>query len=266
MATEIHPTAIIGKDVEIGDGVNIGPYTVIEGKVKIGDGTKIGPHCHILGRTTIGKNNEIHASVVIGDYPQDVNFNPDETEGGEVIIGDGNVFREFVTIQRPAKPESKTIVGNSTYFMVVSHIAHDCIVEDNVIVANSSLLAGFVQVHKGAFISGNVGIHQHSRIGAYSIVGANAKVAQDIPPFMIADGTPARVYGINIIGLKRAGFSREDTALIKEMFKILYRSGLTVKEAIKTIESKNYDNPYAKYFLEFLKTSSRGIVKGSKED
>ena len=215
----IHPTAIVDKSVELGRNCKIGPYAVIQGNVTIGDDTTIGPYAVIVGNTSIGKGNSIHGHVYIGNLPQDVTYGGCETY---VKIGDHNVIREFATIHKGTKAGSSTVVGDNNYLMVASHVAHNCRLGNNIIMVNCASLGGYVEVHDHAFLGGFAAIHQFVRIGSYSICGVLAKVTKDIPPFMMIDGNPALVKGLNLIGLKRKGFNAERREKLKRAYKILY--------------------------------------------
>ena len=200
--TPIHPTAIVDPKAEIDPSVEIGPYVIIEGPVQIGPRTKIFAHAHLCGNTVIGADNEIHMGCVIGHTPQHLGYRGQPTG---VRIGDGNVFREYVTIHRGSEEGSHTVVGDRCYFMAMSHIAHDAVVGNEIIVANGTLLAGHVHIEDKVVLSGNVGIHQHCRIGTLAMIGGLSKIVQDIPPYMLVDGS-SKVCGINVVGLRRAGF------------------------------------------------------------
>lgn len=209
----IHPTAIVDKSVEIGKNCKVGPFAVIQGKVTIDDDTTIGPSTVIMGTTSIGKGNKIHGHVYIGNLPQDVTH-----AGGEtcVKIGDNNIIREFATIHKATKEGSTTVIGDNNYLMVASHIAHNCKLGNDIIMVNCASLGGYVEIHDHAFLGGFVIVHQFVRIGSYSICGVLTKVTKDIPPFMMIDGNPALVRGINIVGLKRKGFSTERREKVKK--------------------------------------------------
>ncbi len=250
---KIHPTAIVDSEVELEGDVEIGPYAVIEGKVRIGDGTRIYAHARLQGPLVIGKNNSIFPYSSIGTDPQDVNYRGEPTE---IIIGDNNVIREFVTINRGTpKDKGRTVIGNNNYFMAYSHIAHDCIIGNNVVFVNGASIAGHVEVHDYAILSAFVGVQQFSRIGAHAFIGAYSAITQDVLPYCRIVGLrPAEVVGINTVGLVRRGFSREQIRNIDRAFRFLLRSGLTLQEAIEKIEKELGDREEIKVLLDFLKT------------
>lgn len=254
---KIHPTSIISKTVELEEDVEIGPYTIIEGNVKIEKGCKIGPYVHILGYTEIGENTKIFTGAVIGSIPQDLKY---KGEVSFVKIGKNNVIREFVTINPGTSYGEETIIGNNNLIMAYSHIAHNCKIGNNVIIANSGTLAGHVNVDDFAIIGGLVGVHQFCRIGKHSIIGGCSKVTMDILPYVMADGHPARPYGINIIGLKRRNFSKEVIQKLNFAYKIIFRSGLTTSEAIEKLKEME-DCEEIKEIIEFINKSERGIAR-----
>ncbi len=254
---KIHSTAIISPEVIIGENVEIGPYTVIEGNVKIGNNCKIGPHVHICGYTEIGENCKIFKGAVVGSIPQDLKYKGEKTF---LKIGNNNIIREFVTINPGTFEGEYTIIGNNNLLMAYSHIAHNCIVGNNVIIANSGTLAGHVVVDDYAIIGGIVGIHQFCKIGKHSIIGGCSKVTKDIIPFIMANGQPAKPYGLNKVGLKRRNFSKEKIELLEKVYKIIFRSGLNVSEAISELEKIN-NCEEVKEVINFIKNSERGIAR-----
>ncbi len=256
---KIHKYACIGENVIIGENVEIGPFTYIDGYVKIGDNTKIGSNVYITGWTDIGKNNEIHTGSVIGNTPQDVKF---KNEKSFVIIGDNNIIREYVTIHRGTGENTKTIIGNNNMLMAYTHVAHNCEIKNNVVIVNQAALAGHVIVYNNAFISAVCQIHQFVRIGSYAMCGASTRISKDVPPFMLVVGQDtAKVYGLNVIGLRRGGFSPEEREIIKKAYNILYHSNLNVSQAVKKLEedSELNKNKHVKELIEFIKNSKRGI-------
>ncbi len=252
----IHPTALISPNAKIDSDVDIGPYTVVEDDVEIGSGTKIGPLCRITGHTIIGKNNSIFSHSVIGSIPQDLKY---KGEKSWVIIGDGNKIREFVTINPGTGEEGKTIIGNNNLIMAYAHIAHDCILNNGVIVANVGNLAGHVLIEDKAIVGGVIGVHQFVRIGELAIIGGCSKVVQDIPPYSTCDGHPARVKGLNLIGLKRANFEAERIDVLKKVFKILFFSGYPLTKGIEIVEKEYSAFAEVKHLIEFIQNSRRGI-------
>jgi len=255
----IHETAVIAPGAKLGRDVEIGPYTVIGENVEIGEGTKIGPHVIIDGWTTIGKKNEIFHGASIGLAPQDKKFNDEKSY---LFIGDNNTIRENVTIHRGTqKGGGETRIGNHNFIMAYCHIAHDCQISNNVIMSNAANLAGHVVIEDYAVIGGLTGIHQFVRIGKMSMIGAHSKVVKDLPPYVIGDGHPARVSGINVIGLRRNGISPELRLEIKRAYKILYRSKLGIEEAIDMMDQELDASDEIEHFLRFLRNVQRGICR-----
>ena len=254
----IHPTVILGKDVKIGDNVEIKAYSVIDGKTDIGDNCIIEPFVHITGWVKIGKGTKVYSGAVIGGPPQDYSF---KGEPGLIEIGEECMIREGVTINVPVHGDTgeKTIIGNNVFLMANSHVGHNSKVGDNSILTNGCLLGGFVVVEENANLAGNVGVHQFCRVGAYAMVGGLGKVVQDVPPFSIADGNPAAVYGLNTVGLKRNGILQEQRTRIKDAFKIFYSSRL-MKERLAEMEERYRDDEMIMRLVRFVQSSKRGIV------
>jgi len=255
---KIHKSAIVHQKAKLADSVSIGPCALIGENVVIGADTVIGAHCVIEGRTTIGKANRIFTGVVIGSPPQDLKY---RGERSYIEIGDNNSIREYVTVNPGTAQDEKTVIGNNNLVMAYSHIAHNCILKDNVIIANGGTLAGHVIIESKAIIGGLVAIHQFTRIGRLSIVGGCSKVVQDIPPFSTCDGHPARVYSVNSIGLKRSGVSGKDCLDLKKAFKILFFSHLSLKTAIEKLEQEFSNSEFVSYLINFVKKSKRGISR-----
>lgn len=256
MGIEIHQTAIVHPNAEIQHNVEIGPYAVIGENVVVGEGTKIYPHVVIDGWTTIGKNCKIFSGASIGSPPQDIKF---KNEKSYVIIGDETTIRECVTINSPVGSEQVTKVGSGVFMMAYSHVAHNCIVGDHVVMANCATLAGHVTVGNRAIIGGLSGVHQFVQIGDLVMIGGMTKITQDIPPYLLVDGNPAQIHGINRVGLMRNGFSEESRREIKKIFKLLYRSNLNLTQARESLKEME-PTAEVKRFLEFLEEKSkRGI-------
>ena len=254
----IHPTAIIDKKAMISDGVSVGPYTSIGPEVKIGKGTEIGAFCVLEGNTEIGKDCKIFTGAVVGSIPQDLKFKGEKTG---LKIGNNNIIREYVTINTGTADNGNTVIGNNNLFMAYSHVAHDCNVGNDCIIANSGTLAGFVTIEDKAVIGGLVAVHQFVKVGTLSIIGGCSKVVQDIPPYSTCDGHPAKVYGLNMVGLRRAGVSKETIAGLKQSFKLLFFSKLLFKNAIDKIQEEISDCKELAHLLEFVKSSKRGICR-----
>jgi UDP-N-acetylglucosamine acyltransferase len=247
----IHPSSKIGKNVEIGDNSYIGEDVII------GDNTKIGRNVIIEGPCKIGKNNVIFHNVVIGLEPQDFKYKGEKTY---VEIGDNNIIREFVSIHKSTGEGNKTIIGNNNYIMAYAHIAHNCKIGDGAIIVNSVQLAGHVEIGDYAYVSGLVGVHQFTRIGAYSIVSGMSRINQDVLPFSMVEGNPAYLVGINLVGLRRRGFSEERIRIISQAFKFIRDPKLNLKDALNEIK-KLPQNEDIKMLIEFIESSKRGVIK-----
>ncbi len=252
----IHPTAIVDKNAKIASDVEIGPYTVVDGNVEIASGTKIASFCTITGNTKIGKNNSIFANTVLGSIPQDLKY---KGEKSYLVIGDGNRIREFITMNPGTGEGGKTEIGSNNLIMAYAHIAHDCVIGSNVIIANVGTLAGHVEIEDGAILGGLAAIHQFVKVGKLAIIGGGSKVTQDIPPFSMCDGHPAKVRGLNLEGLKRAGYSPQERAVLKRVFKELFLSKRPISKSVSMIKSSEYDNKDIDILLDFIAKSKRGI-------
>ncbi|RUO58530.1 acyl-ACP--UDP-N-acetylglucosamine O-acyltransferase [Pseudidiomarina insulisalsae] len=253
----IHETAIIDANARLGSNVAIGPYSIVGPDVVIGDDCWIGPHVVIKGPTVIGKGNKIFQFASVGEDCQDKKYNGEPTR---LEIGDHNVIRECVTIHRgTVQDQSLTRIGSHNLLMAYVHVAHDCMVGDNVILANNTTLAGHVHVGDWAILGGFTGVHQFCHIGAHAFTAVNSVVVQDIPPYIMAQGHNAVPRTINSEGLKRRGFSKEQVMTIKRAFKTLYRKGLTVDEAVAEMEG--WQAPELADLIRFVQTSSRGIIR-----
>lgn len=256
--SNIHSTAVVHPDAKIGQGVIIGPGAVIGENVSIGDGTKIGANVVVGGWTTIGQRCELYPGSAVGLEPQDLKF---KGEKSFCNIGDETVIRECVTISRATGEGEETRIGNNCLFQACTHVAHNCIVGNNVIMSNCAGLAGHVIVEERVVIGGIAGIHQFVKIGRNAMVGGMAKVVQDIPPYVIADGQPARVIGLNSVGLSRAGISEEVRHDLKQAFRIIYRSGFSLSRAIEEMEMQLNSSVEIENLLRFLRNADRGIMR-----
>lgn len=252
----IHPTAIVEDGAEVHPGATIGPFSIIESGAVIGEGCVIESSVRIYSRTRMGAFNRCSHGVTLGSAPQDLTYDPERASA--LTIGDHNQFREGVNISCGIKSEEGTRIGSHNYWMSFSHAGHDCVVGDHNVFANSATLAGHVEVGDHCFISGLVAIHQFCRIGSYVIVAGVSGVPQDVPPYALADGHRARVLGINVVGLRRAGFSQEQRTRIKSVYRILFRSGLKLAEAIVKAESE-VPGPETRAIIRFVQSSRRGI-------
>ncbi|MDD3374583.1 MAG: acyl-ACP--UDP-N-acetylglucosamine O-acyltransferase [Candidatus Omnitrophica bacterium] len=254
---KIHKTAIIHSKAKIDKTVIVGPYASIGEGVVLSDGVKIGQGCVVQGNTTIGKNCTLFTGAVIGSIPQDRKYK--EEEKTYLEIGEDNIFREYVTVNPGTGEGGKTVIGNNNLLMAYSHVAHDCVIGDNCTLANVGTLAGHVTLEDGAVVGGLTAIHQFVRLGKLSIIGGCSKVVQDIPPFSTCDGHPARVYGLNSIGLKRANFSLEIVRLLKQAFKLLFFSNLIKKHAVEEIKKKVSLTEEIQHLINFVESSKRGL-------
>jgi UDP-N-acetylglucosamine acyltransferase len=254
----IHTTTQVDSTAQLGKGVNVGPYCIIGKEVIIGDNTRIDAHAVIDRWTTIGKNCHIHYGAVIGDIGQDIKF---KGERSFVEVGDGNQIREYVTIHRATGEDAKTVLGNGNIIMANSHVAHNCKIGNNVSIASYTGLSGHVVIEDNANVGGMVGIHQFVRIGELAMVGGYSRVAQDIPPYMLVEGSPAKMRGINSIGLARKGVSAAAQTAIKKAFKLLFRSKLNTSQAVKKIKESIKHYTEIDHLISFLEASDRGIPK-----
>lgn len=256
---KIHPTAILAPDVQLGDGVEIGPYSIIGSDVVIGKNTVIGPHVVIDDYTRIGEGCRIFQFCSIGALPQDLKFGGEKTR---VVIGNFNTIREFVTIHRSTLADiGVTILGDHNLIMAYCHIAHNCKLGNHVIMSNVATLAGHVHVEDYAIISGLTGVHQFSTIGAHAFIGGASGVAKDIPPYTLANGNHTKLFGLNLIGLQRRGFSEETIKALKDAYRIVFRSDMLLGAALEKVQNEVEDFPEVHYFINFIKESKRGICR-----
>ncbi|PIU19187.1 MAG: acyl-[acyl-carrier-protein]--UDP-N-acetylglucosamine O-acyltransferase [Elusimicrobia bacterium CG08_land_8_20_14_0_20_59_10] len=256
MATRIHPTAVIDPEAQIDDGVEIGPYVIIGEDVQIGAGTKIGPHC-IVEFSTIGKNNLFTGAAYVGMPPQDYSYHGEHTR---FTMGDDNIIREGVSLHRGSHATNLTSMGSGCMLMANSHLGHDCRVGDNVIMVNSAAAAGHVQIGDRALISGLAGIHQFTRIGKLAMISGGGMANQDILPYVTAQGDRARPVSLNLVGMRRSGYTREQIKAVKHVFKTLFFSGLLLKDAVAALRAENLP-PEAALMLDFVEESKRGIAR-----
>ena len=254
----IHPTALIGPDVVLAADVRVGTFAILDGAITLGTGCVVGPNVHLLGTVVAGVNNVFHSGCVIGDTPQHLGYAGEPTT---VEIGAGNVFREFVTVHRGMPATGKTTIGDKNLFMVGSHVAHDCRVANQCIFANSAVIGGHVEVSDGAFLSGNTAVHQFCRVGRLAMLSGTSAVSQDLPPFWIVQEVNI-VHGVNVIGMRRAGIPNPEILAIRRAFKLLNRSGLTIRAAVEQIETADGKLPAVRELIEFIRSSKRGIVTG----
>ena len=263
----IHPTAVIDRTAEIDPSATIGPYAFIDGPVRIGPRSRIGAHTVVSGHTTMGADNDIGSFCSIGAPPQDIHYKGEPTE---LIIGDGNQIREYVSIHRATvKAGGKTLIGHRNMIMAYCHIAHDCHIADQVIMANVATLAGHVEIGSHANLGGLVAVQQFCRIGDYAFIGGMSGIGLDVPPYVIMEGTrnQMRISGINKIGLRRAGMDRETIKKLEEAFKILFRSPhLLLKDSLAQLQEEMADCAEVQLMVDFFHTSKRGVVKRTLDD
>jgi len=257
-APQIHPTAIVDANARLGPGVTVGPYAIIEGRVVIGPETRIGPHAVIKDFTTIGARCRIFQFAVLGEIPQDLKFKGEESR---LVIGDDNTIREFATMHRgTAGGGGVTAIGNGNLFMAYTHVAHDCQVGHGVIMSNAATLGGHILVEDYAILGGLSAVHQFGRIGTHAFIGGCSAVHRDVPPYTIAVGNRAKLVGLNLVGLKRSGFSDATLQGLKRAYELLFLSEYNLKEAMARISQEFPEVPEIKHLLHFLKTSERGLL------
>ena len=258
----VHPSAIVHPKARLADGVSIGPYAVIGESVSIGPRTKVGAHCVIDGRTTIGADCHFFTGAVIGSIPQDLKYRGEETV---LVIGDRNKVREYVTVNPGTEGGGgKTVIGSDCLLMAYAHVAHDCLLGDHVVLANSVALAGHITIEDRAVVGGLVGVHQFVRIGTLAIVGGCSRVIQDVPPYSTCVGYPARVYGLNSEGLRRAGVSNEVKDRLHHAFRVLFHSKLSMSHALEQLSASTESashGPELQHLLNFIRRSKRGVCR-----
>lgn len=264
MSGGVHPTAIVDSGAELGSDVTVGPYAIIGKNVKIGARSIIHPHAVIDGHTTLGAECEVFPSAAVGLKPQDKKYDGSPTR---LVIGDRTVIRECATLQpgtSGGRGNGVTTVGAGCLLMAYTHVAHDCVVGDGVIMANAAQLAGHVTVEDFVIVGGVTTVHQFTRIGTRAITGASARVAQDVPPYTMADGHPARLFGLNLVGLKRAGFSKETIAALKRAYKEIFVRGPYSDARAALAETLGREVPEVARLLEFLSSTERGVTRAGK--
>lgn len=255
----IHPTAIVDPSARLGEGVEVGPYSVIGADVEIGADTWIGPHVVIQGPTVIGRGNRIFQFASVGEACQDLKYNGEPTR---LIVGDNNTIREGVTLHRgTVQDQGETRVGSNCLLMAYSHVAHDVVMGDHVIIANGTQLAGHVHVGDHAILGGNCGIHQFCHIGAHAFLGAGTTLVKDVPAYLMVQGNPAAPHGMNLEGLRRRGFSASAISALRRAYKTVYREGRTVKDALVVLEPQAAEHPEIQPFIDSIATATRGILR-----
>ena len=256
----IHPTALVDSKAELDDGIEIGPYCVIEKGVSIREGSRIGPHVIIREGTEIGKGCQIFQFASIGEAPQFLGYKGEKTF---LQIGHHNIIREFTTLHRgTVKGGGKTVIGNDNFFMAYSHVAHDCQIGNQVVMANGATLGGHILIEDYAIIGELAAVHQFCRIGTHAILSGLTGVSQDVPPYMMAAGSRARLYGLNTVGLKRHQFSEQTIRALKKAYRIIFRSGLTLEKAVKAVKEDDiFLIKEVQHLLDFIQHSKRGISR-----
>lgn len=256
---QVHPTAVVHPGARLHESVEVGPYSIIGERVTIGAGTRVGPHAVIEGRTTVGERNRIFPFASVGGAPQDLKYAGEDTQ---LIIGDGNTIRESATLNiGTAGGGGVTRVGSNNLFMAYSHVAHDCVVGNGCIVANSVALAGHVHVEDFVILGGLSAVHQFTRLGKHAFIAGGSMVTMDVPPYCTAQGDRAELAGLNVVGLQRHGFSEEQLSRIKEAYKVLFRSKLVLAEAVARLKEEMGGHPEIDYLVDFVNQSKRGLTR-----
>jgi len=253
----IHPSAIIEAGAEVHPSVHIGPYAIIEAGTSIGPDCIIESHARIYAGTHLGQGNHVYHGATLGSPAQDLSYHPDKAR--PLTIGDFNQFREYTNVSQGIKTDQGTRIGSHNYLMAFSHVGHDCQMGDHNILANSATLAGHVEMEHHIFISGQVAVHQFCRLGAYAMIAGVSGVPQDVPPYVTADGHRARIIGLNTVGLRRNGFNQQQRGLIKAVYRLLFRSGRRLTEALSLAE-REFPSPEARHILNFIRASQRGLI------
>jgi UDP-N-acetylglucosamine acyltransferase len=255
--TQIHPSAYVSPTAQIGSNVTIGPFSIVEDGTLVGDNCRLAGHVTIKSGTALGANNEVAEGAVLGGIPQHLRAG---SELGTLLIGNGNRIREYVTIHRALSPSNCTKVGDGNMIMVNAHIAHDCCIGNNAIIVNNVMLAGHITVGDGAYFGGAAGVHQFCRVGRLAMIGGQSHVSQDVPPFVMVDGISNHIVGLNLVGMRRAGFGRAEIADLKAAYRVIYRSGLLWSDTLEVLKNTFKEGPAAE-FHEFFSTGERGFVQ-----
>ena len=253
----IHPTALVNPAAKLGENIIVGPYALIEADVEIGDDCIIGPHAVIYNGARIGNRVKIFQGASVANFPQDLKF---AGEKSVFIIGDDTIIREFATLHRGTKETGKSSVGKNCLIMAYGHVAHDCSVGDNCIIANAVQIGGHCHIEDWVIIGGSTPVHQFSLIGEHSMIAGGIRITQDVPPYILTAHTPASFAGLNVIGLRRRGFKNDDIQILKEAFGLLYSKSYNVSQAVEVMKTKFGENVYVQKLIEFLSKSKRGIV------
>ncbi|CAB4242625.1 UDP-N-acetylglucosamine acetyltransferase [Methylacidimicrobium sp. AP8] len=258
MPTLVHPTAILERGAVLGDGVEVGPYAFVGAEVRLGDGCILHHHASVTGKTEVGPGNEFFPFSSIGQKSQDLKYRGEPTF---LSIGAGNCFREFVTVNRATGEGGRTVIGSGNVFLAYVHIAHDCVIGSGCIFSNNATLAGHVQVADYVTIGGLTAVHQFCRLGAYSMLGGCTKVVQDVPPYCLVDGNPARLHSLNWVGLKRRGFAKEALESLRRAYRLLFEEGRNQSQGIEAVERSGELTPEVENLLAFLRSTERGVTR-----
>ncbi|UCF40856.1 MAG: acyl-ACP--UDP-N-acetylglucosamine O-acyltransferase [Gemmatimonadota bacterium] len=257
MTQQLHPTALIDPDTEIGSDVTIGPYAVVGPRITVGDGTTIGPHAVLQQDVRLGRRCTVGAGAVLGADPQDVKY---QGEATWLEVGDDTIIREYSTLHRGTAARGRTSIGRRCFLMTYVHVAHDCVLEDDVTIANAVQLSGHVTIEAHATVSGLSPVHQFVRIGTYAYVGGGSRVPQDVPPYTTAVGNPLKLYGLNTVGLTRAGFPPEVRLALKHAYRLLFNSDLPQSEAVELVRREHGSVPEVMRLVDFVAGSERGVL------
>ena len=256
--TEIHPTAIVHEKAVIGTNVKVAPYAVIEENVVIGDDTTIASYAYLANGTRIGKQCRIFQGAVLGNIPQDLKF---ENEQTELVVGDRTTIREFVTLNRGTSESGRTVIGEDCLLMAYVHVAHDCIIGNRVILANAVNIAGHVTIEDWVSVGGGTPIHQFVTVGCHTFVGGGYRIPKDVPPYILATGEPLRYAGLNLVGLQRRGFTPEQIRPMKQAYRLFYRSGLNTTQALERMEAELEMTAEVKHIIKSIRDSARGMMR-----
>ena len=253
----IHSTAIVSEHAKLGDNISVGPYSIIEENVEIGNDCIIGSHAGIYNGARIGNRVKIYQGASVSNHPQDLKYAGEEAV---FIVGDDTVVREFATLHKGTKDSGKSVVGKNCLLMAYSHVAHDCSVGDNCIIANAVQIGGHSHIENYVIIGGSTPVHQFTLIGEHSMIAGGIRIVQDVPPFILAANLPAVYGGLNVVGLRRRGFKNEDILLLKDVYSLIYNKSHNVSQALKIVEEKFGENVYARKVVDFISKSKRGII------
>jgi UDP-N-acetylglucosamine acyltransferase len=256
-SARVHPTAILDPSVELGDAVEVGPYSVLGPNVRVGDGTHIGPHVVIERDTTLGRDCRVHSGAVLGGDPQDLKYGG---EAAPLLIGDRTVIRECVTVNRGTEARGRTQIGSECLLMAYSHVAHDCLLGDHVIIANSVNMGGHCELGDWVIVGGITAIHQFVQVGPHAFVGGSSAVRKDVPPFVKAAGDPLRLFGLNSVGLQRRGFTDEERAALRRAYRLLFQSKTNLRESLRAARAELAGTTHVEALLSFIERSERGIT------